>query len=348
MPDTSSSAYVLPPRVDAWLLPLEGEDPCGPNLEYDPESLELEDVSGKPESQFGPAEPADWARVREIAESLFGKTRDLRLAMWWGRAAVNLEGFSAVPATLALLVGLLDRFWEPLHPLPDEDEPSALARLSVLGGLNKLDSLLGDVRNCKLAGEGRLQGLRVRDVEVALSKLAARSDETARSQGEIAALLSNDQDIAVALHGQVDAASASLQQIQLLMSQRFSADLSVDLAAFKLMLASVKSVLPVVVAAPAEGDSAAVGTGGLPATQGVAQVLQSIQTRQEATRAIELVCTYLERHEPTNPAQFLLRRAARVIDKNFLELVSELAPDSVKDVARIMGVDPSTLNNNQN
>jgi type VI secretion system protein ImpA len=33
-----------------------------------------------------------------------------------------------------------------------------------------------------------------------------------------------------------------------------------------------------------------------------------------------------------------------VIDKNFLELVRELAPDSVKEVARIMGVDPSTIN----
>ena len=49
----------------------------------------------------------------------------------------------------------------------------------------------------------------------------------------------------------------------------------------------------------------------------------------------------LPRPEPTNPAQLLLRRAARAIDKNFLELVRELAPDAVKDVARIMGVDPN-------
>jgi type VI secretion system protein ImpA len=69
----------------------------------------------------------------------------------------------------------------------------------------------------------------------------------------------------------------------------------------------------------------------------------SVETRQEAVRAIELVCAYLERSEPTNPAQLLLRRAARVIDKNFLQLVRELAPDAVKDVARIMGVDPSKV-----
>jgi type VI secretion system protein ImpA len=39
----------------------------------------------------------------------------------------------------------------------------------------------------------------------------------------------------------------------------------------------------------------------------------------------------------------LLRRAARMIDKNFLQLVRELAPDAVKDVARVMGVDPKTV-----
>jgi type VI secretion system protein ImpA len=72
--------------------------------------------------------------------------------------------------------------------------------------------------------------------------------------------------------------------------------------------------------------------------------VHSVQNRQEAVRAIELVCAYLERSEPTNPAQLLLRRAARVIDKNFLQLMRELAPDAVKDVARILGVDPSSVN----
>ena len=42
--------------------------------------------------------------------------------------------------------------------------------------------------------------------------------------------------------------------------------------------------------------------------------------------------------EPTNPAQFFLRRARKLVDKNFIELVRELAPDSLDQVAKIMGV----------
>jgi len=32
-----------------------------------------------------------------------------------------------------------------------------------------------------------------------------------------------------------------------------------------------------------------------------------------------------------------------MIDKNFLELVRDLAPDAVPEIARIMGVDPSEI-----
>ena len=37
-----------------------------------------------------------------------------------------------------------------------------------------------------------------------------------------------------------------------------------------------------------------------------------------------MICAYLERSEPTNPAQLLLRRAERLIDKSFLQLVRDL------------------------
>ncbi len=67
----------------------------------------------------------------------------------------------------------------------------------------------------------------------------------------------------------------------------------------------------------------------------------SIESRQDAVKAINLICAYLDRHEPTNPAQLLLRRAERLIDKSFMQLVQDLAPDAMSEVARIMGVDPN-------
>jgi type VI secretion system protein ImpA len=58
----------------------------------------------------------------------------------------------------------------------------------------------------------------------------------------------------------------------------------------------------------------------------------SIEIRNDALRAIDMVCEYLERTEPTNPAQLLLRRARKLVNKNFVELVRELAPESLNEV----------------
>ena len=342
MPATSVPATVLPSEVNHWLLPLDDAQACGPDLEYDPESLELAGASGKPESQFGPGEPPDWVRVRELSESLFTRTRDLRVALWWGRAKLNLDGYAALPAVLALLHGLLAHFWDELHPVSEADDPDALARLSVIGGLDKLDSLLGDIRNSKLSSDPRLDGLRVRDVEVALSKLAPRADEVPRSQGQIAGMVAAAAEVASGLRAQTDAALASLNQLQSLMSERFSVDKVVDLSSVRGMLAGIGSMLPASVDGVAQTTTVSAPATS-PANRPVGGV-HSVDTRHDAVRAIDLVCLYLERNEPTNPAQLLLRRAARVIDKNFLQLVRELAPDAVKEVSRIMGVDPSTVN----
>ncbi|MEO8080310.1 MAG: type VI secretion system ImpA family N-terminal domain-containing protein [Caldimonas sp.] len=333
-----NDASDLPPPAGSWLSPLDGEQPCGPDLAYDPESLELESATGRPESQFGPGEPPAWGRVREISESLLSRSRDLRIAMWWGRSKLNLEGFAALPIVLGLIHGLLEQFWSDLHPLPDADDPDALARLSVIGGLDKLDSLLGDVRGSRLSDDPRLDGLRVRDVEVALSKLAPRADEPPRTQGQIAGLLAGAPDAADSLRVATDAALGSVDRIQGLMNERFSSDLGVDLTTLRAMLTSLQAVLP---AATEEAVEAADVPGTTPVTRQAGGV-HSIESRQDAIRAIELVCLYLERNEPTNPAQLLMRRAARVVDKNFLQLVRELAPDAVKEVSRIMGVDPNS------
>ena len=346
MTDTLLQAPAVPHPVDLWLAPLAEDQPTGPDLEYDPESLELTDSTGKPESQFGPGEPPNWPRIKELSESLLGRTRDLRFAMWWGRARLNMDGYAALPAVLALLHGLLDAFWDHLHPMPEADDPDAQGRLSVVGGFDKLDDLLGDLRSAKLSSDARLAGLRVRDVEVALSKLTPRNGEAAYSQTQISGMLAAAPEAAAELNAETDASLASLKQLQMLMTARFAADKIVDLTTVRSMLTGLKSMLPAISVATTVQEA---GGGGATSTAAIASDrpasgVHSVDTRQDAIRAIDLVCAYLERHEPTNPAQFLLRRAERVIDKNFLQLVKELAPDAVKEVSRIMGVDPSTLN----
>jgi type VI secretion system protein ImpA len=57
----------------------------------------------------------------------------------------------------------------------------------------------------------------------------------------------------------------------------------------------------------------------------------------------EVVVDQVARAEPTNPATLFLRRARHLVNHNFLQLMKELAPDAMPEVARIVGVDPDTV-----
>lgn len=341
-------------NLDAWLEPLDGEA-CGDDLEYDPSFLELDQAAaGKPETQFAPAEPPQWPQVRELSEGLLGRTRDLRVGMLWGRAVVNLDGLEALAPTLRLLNGWLDRFWDEVHPRNDPDDGDTFARLSVMGGLDKLDGLLGDVRQCLVLPDRRLGGLRMREIEIALDRLPRRDDESPRTLGQIKGLLSELPDVAGRLRSGHAAAVDALKLLQRTMNDRFGIEMSVDVRALRGMLDALQQVLPDeesaedaddgggVEPSAADGDDIGGAASG-PRRRGGGGGVHSIESRQDAIKALQMICAYLEKSEPTNPAQLLLRRAEKLIDKSFLQLVRDLAPDALSDVARMMGVDPDSV-----
>jgi type VI secretion system protein ImpA len=95
----------------------------------------------------------------------------------------------------------------------------------------------------------------------------------------------------------------------------------------------------------AELDAAEAGaTAGLTASATTGAVSASpisgdIRSREDAHRVLGLVCTYLERHEPTNPAPLLIRRAQRMMTMDFMAIIKELAPDSLNQVQLITGAE---------
>jgi type VI secretion system protein ImpA len=327
----------------SWLKPLEDASACGDDLEYDPTYLELaQAAAGKPETQFAPAEPPQWSTTRDLSAGIFGRTRDLRVAMMWGRAQVTLEGLPALPSALNLIAGLMDTFWDEVHPRNDPDDGDTFARQSVVGNIDKLDGLLGDVRQALVTPDRRLGGLRMREIEIAMEKLSPRPDESARTASQLQIMLTELPDAAETLRELHNDCSEALKNLQRVMNDRLGIENAADVKPLKSMLDCMKGVIP----EPAESTpEAAESKDSEPAPRRAGSVGPlSIESRADAIKAINLICAYLERSEPTNPAQLLLRRAERLIEKDFLQLIKDLAPDAMAEVARIMGVDPDSLN----
>ncbi|MBX3604132.1 MAG: type VI secretion system protein TssA [Piscinibacter sp.] len=337
--------------MDAWLEPL-GDPPCGEDLEWDNEFLEMSQAAvAKPGSQFSndtDAKPADWRAVKRLAESLFERTRDVRVAIYWARAQVNLDGATTLPASLRLVHGLLERYWDDVHPKPDDGD--AYARVNALNDMAGVAGLVGDMRQSSVVPARGFGDLRGREIEVALGLLEPREGESAMQPAQLQQMFAEVAAEDPVLRGFAGAAVGHLEKIDALMRERVGYGSAPDLNVLKTLLSGIQGLMPgsggAGGAEDSAGDGADAGEGSFGDAAPVARrsaargggLPGSIESRDEALRAIDLVCAYLERTEPTNPAQFFLRRARKLVDKNFLELVRELAPDSLDQVARIMGV----------
>src|SRR6185436_7102658 len=76
-------------------------------------------------------------------------------------------------------------------------------------------------------------------------------------------------------------------------------------------------------------DGSTSATGG--ATTG------SINSREDVIRTLDKLCAYFTQHEPSSPVPLLLNRAKRLISKDFLEILRDMAPDGVAQVEVIRG-----------
>lgn len=341
----------MPTIVDSWLEPL-ADTPCGDNLEYDDDFRAMEKAAaGRPPNQFETEGVApDWRTVLNQSQMLFERTRDLRVAIHWARARIRLDGAAALPEGLRLASGLLSRFWDTLHPLPDDGD--AYARVNALNDMCSQAGLLGDLRESLIVADRSIGELRGRDVEIALGALEPRADESTPGRSQVEQMLREAVAAEPALAAFADAALAQVTELQQLMRDRVGYATAPELQPLVAALSGIRSVMPGEdSAAGAEagatgadyeaGDSN--GAAGTPRRGARAGLSGGIQSRADALHAIDMVCEYLERTEPTNPAQLLLRRARKLVNKNFVQLVRELAPESLDSVARVMGISAEEL-----
>jgi type VI secretion system protein ImpA len=114
--------------VDAILAPLPGDTPAGEDLRYSrvyeeiKEARKSDDVLDQGEWKRE-LKIADWKKVIALAgDALSHKTKDLQVAAWLNEALIAGEGFEGLSVGLAILRGLLDRYWDGLYPPADEGD----------------------------------------------------------------------------------------------------------------------------------------------------------------------------------------------------------------------------------
>ena len=331
---------------ESFAEPIEGKFPCGPDCEYDNDFLALSQaVVGKLEQQFGdtviPAVAPDWRQVDTLAQSLLGRTKDLRVVAWLTLANTQLNGLKAFAGGLKLMVTLCERYWDEVHPRievdGDADPYLRINAISAFTGGSEFsgeDQLLQALRGALLTKAPVV--LTYRALELSFNKAPEAAFTLAQVETIIKdAVAAGNTDIAL-----VQDAWQSYQSLCKLVDERVTTGDAPDMERLGTVLKPVAQGIERILssARPADAETATeemidAGTGGV----GRAGISGQVNTREDARRALDRVCEYLERHEPSNPASLFARRAQRMLDMNFLDIMRELSPDSINQLQTLTG-----------
>ncbi|MFO1320962.1 MAG: type VI secretion system protein TssA [Burkholderiales bacterium] len=338
--------------VESLLSEVRAEEPCGPNLEYDPAFIALEKVmEGKPEVQYGDtvvaAEPPDWKEARRLSLDLLGRTRDLRVGVHLTRALLQLDGWDGFADGLALLDGLIDRRWATVHPQLDPDDGNdPTMRVNTLAALCDAGTFLRDLRDTPLVAS-RVHGrFSLRDVEMALDEVppprdrdkpsmatidGAFMDADAEGVRETAAVIERARSAAVSIETRLTSAVGASN------AQDFSdlVRLLTRAGAFVAERAGGGSDATATDAAADAGD--AVSAVGSDSPAAVQRIAGEITGRDDVVRMLGKICDFYAKAEPSSPVPILLRRAQRLVPMSFMDIVRDLAPEGLSQVERIRG-----------
>lgn len=343
-----------PLDLTGWLDAVEDTAPSGPNLEFDPDFGALERAAqGEPERQAGdtivPAKEPDWKLVDAQATALMERTRDLRVLSHLAVAKLHLAGLPAYAEVLALVRQLLETRWDDLHPqLDPEDDNDPTMRATSLLRLSDPVLVMRYVRDLPLASSPRLGRYSWRDISLATGAIKDPSRTELPTESQVrSAFQDSDPAFPARVREAAAAAAKSVAAIPRAFDDKAGTGTGPDFTDLgKLLGEIVRYIDRYAVAAPQESEDAAApqetdtGMPAAPARPAGAMTISAlgeVTSRADALRLLDLACQYYRRHEPSSPLPLLVERAQRLAEKNFLDILRDLAPDGVMQAQTIIG-----------
>jgi len=345
--------------TEELLSEIAADAPCGEDLEYDPAFAEMEKLAQEtPERQYGetiiPAEPPDWRGVKQAALALFKRTRDLRVAVYLARALLQTDQLPGFADGLALVAGLIERYWDNVYPqLDPEDNNDPTLRVNVVVGLCDPDRILRTLREIPLVSSRRVGQFSLRDMQIASGALTpVVTDEQAElpTLAKIdAAFQDADLEALQTTAGWIASANGQVARIEAGLVDRIGVGQAPDLSKLTGLLKEMQQALAVQLqrrGGEAVGEPLMAGTATeleLPAgTTAVAvgprAVVGEIASRDDVIRMLDKLCEYFSRYEPSSPVPFLLKRARALVTKDFMEILLDLTPAGAEQANLIFGV----------
>lgn len=349
------------------LAPVNADTPGGVDLSFSPEVDAIQEMRREDDPTLDQGEwvaelkSADWPGVARTCEALLtSKSKDLRVAGWLADAWARLRGFEGLADGLDLTAGLVERYWDQLHPLPEDgDQEQRIGNLRWLSA--RVEQLVPTIA---LVTHGARKSSLADIAGARAKRLAGNASQNVSSQPDPNAppaepvltlemvwrdVTSAGREAARARRAHVTRARAALAQLQASVDARLGDDAPSFVAPRGALEKTIDELArlerecnftdaPTTDAAAAASDDAATPpTGAAPAPRAPGR----IDNRAQALEQLRLVAAFFRATEPHSPVAYLADKAVRWSEMPLHEWLRAVLKDggSLSHLEELLGVD---------
>jgi len=342
---------------ERYLTEIEPDNICGEDLEYDAEFIALEqEVQGKEEQIMGDsikdAVPPNWQKVIKQAEKLLGRTYDFRILIHYIRALAETQGLVGLADGIHLLKLCTEKNWKDLHPqLDPDDDNDPTERMNILMTLCDFETFLKPLQKVPLIESKGLGQFNLTEIQIAKGHIAFVSENDDDEAPQLATVEAVFQSCdAEELKATAKAASEiviDLQQLEAFITEQVGVNEAISFSKLSALLTEIKVVLSeyvekrgLVDSVEESGDDSSEELGvGEESQETIVKKTkpQGINNNQDVLNALNLICEYYKKNEPSSPIPILIDRIVRLVGKSFIEILQDMAPNGVEQVEFLRG-----------
>ena len=325
--------------IAALTAPLSDEDgeAAGADLSYSNDRTTIE-APFQLDANGDTVEERAWRDSIRLIDDQATLTRDLWLATYLARSGAKVGDLQTVADGTEMLAGLLENLWDSVHPTLDEAD--FIGRKTPCDSLTKIREFLTPLKRVTVF-EHRMGKVTGEDLERFAAQGGA-ADGYAQFRG---AVETSDPERAeeikqafVEAITKLDAIRDSLKRVDTVLVANAGSDTGTNFQPTYDTLATIRAAAvpyagvdePEATEEQHGGETGATGGEGRPSLSG------RVNTREDVIRAIDAIAEYYTAREPGHPMPVLMKRARHWVTMDFMELLGEIAPDSLDGARRML------------
>ncbi|WP_444993974.1 type VI secretion system protein TssA [Aliikangiella sp. IMCC44359] len=340
--------------IDELVAPISEDQPTGIDLRENspPDSLyyKIKDArnTARAEERKGSFELEHWRTVLDIApEILKTQTKDLEITSWYTEALIRIKGFAGLRDAFILLEQLIDKYWDNIYPVPDEDGiETRVAPLSGLNGQGAEGVLIAPIRRVVITEGDEPGPFGLWQYQQALDVQKITDENERKKKIETVGFGLEDIQKAVASSSQtffvnqrdditicIEKYREISRKLDELCGPQDAPSSSNIITALQQSLGAIKHLgqnkLPANEVEVSGENSTEEGDTSMTAEQQQGQQAASgpIRNREHAFEQLQVISEYFLKTEPHSPISYTLEKTVRWGNMSLTELINELIPD---------------------